>query len=71
MTWWLLVLSIVLVAGILVLGFLAKDEDDRDNGGGTDPGAAIMQYREWKSQASSYAEMDEWNDAIDEARRRL
>jgi hypothetical protein len=35
------------------------------------PAVRIQQYREWKSQSSTYGEMEEWNDAINEAGKEL
>jgi len=72
MEWWPIILGLIFAAGIVIVGFLAKDEEvDAGPSGNMHPAARIQQYREWKSQASTYAEMDEWNDAIDEARKDL
>jgi len=69
---WPLIIAITFAVVVIVLSFFIKDkDDDRYTSGEIHPAARIQQYRDYKSQASSYAEMDEWNDAIDEARKDL
>ena len=71
MTFIVWLIGILLAVGIILLGVFATDEDDDDGSPGViDEGAAIQQYREWKTQATSYSDMDEINDMIDESRER-
>ena len=63
---------LLLVVGILLLGVYASDEDDDDGPHRViDSGAAMQQYKHWKTQASTYSEMEEIDEMIDDAHRRL
>lgn len=63
-------LGVVLAIGIILFGVYAVDDNKDDAGPVVNDDVAIQQYRHWKTQASSYAELEEINDWIDEARER-
>lgn len=60
---------LLIVVGRILLTHTS--EHDTDEGSDAEDAAAIWQYRAWKNQASSWSDVEMFNDMIEEKQERI